>query len=144
MNYYLKFIINDINFAVPIGEIKEVARPRSIMRLAKKSKNLIGSFELRREKLPLYDLPRFLDLHSCDPFEVIISVVQKKLIGFKVDEVYGIVIAQELTPFPELAYSKNYFLGVIKEGNSFIQVLSFKKIVSGRRWRSVTQYSKHK
>jgi chemotaxis signal transduction protein len=141
MNYYLKFIINNINFAAPINEVKEVARPRSIMRPATKGKNLVGLFELRREKLPLYDLPRFLDLQSQDPFEVIISVVQRKLIGFKVDEVYGIVTSQELTPFPELAYSKKYFEGVIKEGNSFIQVLSFKKIVSGPRLRSIVKYS---
>lgn len=141
MKYYLKFIINDINFAAPIGEVKEVARPKSIMRPDKKSKNLVGLFELRREKLPLYDLPRFLDLQSHDPFEVIVSPVQRKLIGFKVDEVYGIVTSQELTPFPELAYTKKYFEGVIKEGDSFIQVLSLKKIVSGPRWRSVAKYS---
>jgi len=141
VKYYLKFLINNITFAAAIDEVKEVARPRSIMRPAKKGKNLVGLFELRREKLPLYDLPGFLDLQAHDQFEVIISPVQKRLVGFKVDEVYGIVTSQELTPFPELAYPKKYFLGVIKEGNGFIQVLSLKKIVSGPRWRSVTKYA---
>lgn len=111
------------------------------MRPPKKSKNLVGLFELRRQQLPLYDLPLFLDLQSHDPFEVIISPVKKELIGFKVDEVYGIVMSGELIPFPRLVYAKNYFLGVIKEGNSLIQVLSLDKIISGRRWRSVMQYS---
>ena len=142
MNYYLKFLINNINFAAPIDEVKEVARPKSIMRTAKKSKHVVGLFELRQQKLPLYDLPHFLDLQSRDPFEVIISVIQEKLVGFKVDEVYGIVIARELTPFPKLAYAKEYLLGVIQEGSSFIQVVSLKKIVSGPRWRSVAKYAR--
>ncbi len=145
MNYYLKFAISDISFAAPIEEIKEIARPKSILKQEKKergAKNLIGFFHLRKEKLALYDLPNFLEIKQKNnsEFEVIISEIHNSRVGFKVDKVFGIITADDLVSFPEIARPRDYFKGVIKEGESVVQVLSFTKLMSGSRFKSLKKY----
>jgi len=142
MNYYLKFAISDINFAAPIEEIKEIARPKSILKQEKKdkgAKNLIGFFHLRKEKLLLYDLPSFLEIrrNKNNKFEVIVSEIHNSRVGFKVDKVFGIITADDLISVPELARPKDYFRGVIREGESVVQVLSLTKLMSGSRLKSL-------
>jgi len=145
MNYYLKFAISDINFAAPIEEIKEIARPKSILKQEKKdkgAKNLIGFFHLRKEKLLLYDLPSFLEIrrNKNNKFEVIVSEIHNSRVGFKVDKVFGIITADDLISVPELARPKDYFRGVIREGESVVQVLSLTKLMSGSRLKSLKKY----
>ena len=130
MNYYLKYAISNITFATPIEEVKEVARPKNISK-RKREKNLLGFIDLRKKKVPLYDLPKLLDIQAEEKFEAIISQIDKKYIGFKVNKVLGIITAEDLLPFPELVKPKSYFQGIIKDDDSFVQVLSFNKIVSG-------------
>ncbi len=137
MNHYVRFSISNILFAAPIDEIKEVARPKNIITKDTKRGNLIGFFELRKKKIPLFDLPKLLHITSSDRFEVIVCDVHKKRIGFKVDSVSGIIETEHCLQFPDLTQPKEYFTGIIKEGDTLVQVISFKRIVSGRRLRTL-------
>lgn len=140
MNYYLKFTVSSICFAAPIEEIKEIARPKTISQKSKITKNFIGFFELRKKRVPLYDLPKLLKIEPSDKFEVIISEINQKHLGFKVDKVLGIITTKDLTPFPDLVEPEDYFKGVIKEGDNLVQVLSFTKLISGSRLRAIKKY----
>jgi chemotaxis signal transduction protein len=140
MNYYLKFTINDINFAAPIEEIIEIARPKIVLKQEKISKNIVGFFELRKKRLPIYDLPKFLELKTNDKFEVIVSEIKQKNIGFKVDKVFGIITAETITPFPDLISPKDYLPGLIKEEDDLVQVLLFRKVVTGSRLKAIKKY----
>lgn len=130
MNYYLKYAISNVHFATPIEEVKEVARPKRVSKRAAK-KHFLGFIDVRKKKVPLYDLPKLLDIEAEGKFEAIISEIDEKYIGFKVNKVFGIIAAINLYPFPELVKPKRYFQGIIKEDDTVIQVLSFKKIFSG-------------
>ncbi|UCG93375.1 MAG: chemotaxis protein CheW [candidate division WOR-3 bacterium] len=130
MNYYLKYTISNIHFATPIEEVKEVARPKRVSK-RKIGKHVVGIIDLRKKKVPLYDLPKLLDLEAEEKFEAIISEIDKKFFGFKVNKVLGIITAINMFPFPELVKPKRYFQGIIKEDDTVIQVLSLKKIVAG-------------
>jgi len=110
MNYYLEFLINNINFAVPIKEVKEIVRPKSVLQEKKIPKNLVGFFRL----IPLYDLPKILKLDTEDVFEVILSEIRETYIGFKVTKVLGIIKSETLLPFPELVKPMGCFEGLVQ------------------------------
>jgi chemotaxis signal transduction protein len=133
MEYYLKFAVGDIAFATPITEVTEIVRPREVRALEKSPKNVTGVFDLRGEKVPLYNLPEFLEIPAGGSFEVIVSRIEEILVGFKVFRVFGIVAAEELLPFPDIVKAKDFLLGVVPDQDTFLQVLSFAKLISGSR-----------
>ena len=137
MNYYLKFAIGDAEFAVPIDEVKEIARPKKVQKDEKTQRGIFGSFVFRKRKIILYDLPQFLRIEPKDTFEVIISEMNQKRIGFKVDKVHGVIAVEILAPIPALAKPKNYLRGVIVEDENLVQVLSLTKLLSGTRFASL-------
>jgi chemotaxis signal transduction protein len=133
MEYYLKYAVGEVDFATPIDEVGEIVRPREVIAVDKPAKNVLGTFDLRGEKIPLYNLPAFLDIAGTGPFEVIISRIGDVFIGFKVQRVFGIVAADELLPFPDIVKAKDFLLGVIPDQGTFLQVISFAKLISGPR-----------
>lgn len=141
MDYYLQYTIGNIKFATPIEELKEIVRPKEIRKAENLGKNLVGFFYLREKKVLLYDLSNFLAIEDkVNKFEVIIVEIAPGYIGFKVSKVLGIIAAKDLIPFPELVRSKDYFKGVIKDDGSFLQVLSFSKLLSGPRLGAIKKY----
>ncbi len=139
-NYYLKYSIGKVIFATPIEDVKEIARPKQITKKSSLPRNLIGYFRLRKQRVLLYDLVSFLKLNNDSRFEVIVTAIGGKLIGFRVNRVLGIVASSELRPFPELVKPKNFLKGVIKDGKTLIQVLSFEKFLSGSRLKTIKKY----
>jgi len=137
MIYLLKYTIGNVGLATPIEEIREIVRPKNINEAAKPAKYVLGFFDLRDEKVMLYDLPEFLGIKSSDGFEVIISNVEQRNIGFKVTKVFGIIGVEELLSFPDIVRAKDYFKGVVRDNSSFLQVLSFYKILSGSRFTAI-------
>lgn len=137
MNYFLRFVLDKIHFAVPIEEVREIARPKSIRKQNGISKNILGIFELRSEKVPLFNLPAFLDAPTKEKFEVIISEYNETPVGFIVDKVLGVVSTEELLDYPAICTIDNFFSGVIIHSDSLIQVLSLTKIMSPQRMKSL-------
>ncbi|MEO0142890.1 MAG: chemotaxis protein CheW [candidate division WOR-3 bacterium] len=137
MNYFLEYLIGGIKFVTQIEEIKEITRPKDIIKSADMPRNITGFFELRGEKLPLFDLPGFLGLESKDKFEVIVSEISQVNIGFKVNKVNGIVISESIIPFPEIVRAKDYLKGVIKRDNELLQIISLNKLISKARLNSL-------
>jgi chemotaxis signal transduction protein len=140
MKYYLKFEIDNVALATPIQEIKEVARPKTLLQQKSTSKHLAGFFKLRGRNVPLFDLPQLFNSVRNGSFEVIVLEIDKLLLGFKVDTVFGILTADTMTPVPALARPKKFLEGIIQEGESIVQVLSLKKLMSGPRLRSMKKY----
>jgi len=133
MEYYLKFAVGEIVFATPITEVTEIVRPRGVLILEKPQKHFLGIFELRGEKVPLFDLPEYLEINSPEAFEVIVSRVEDRPVGFKVARVFGIISAEDLLPFPDIVKAKDFLLGVVPDQDTFLQVVSFAKLISGPR-----------
>lgn len=131
MEYYLKFTVGEISFAAPIEEVTEIVRPRDVEAPVKPVKNLMGHFNLRGDRVPIFDLPVFLDILQAGPFEIIVSRIDRIPVGFKVNRVSGIVSVDSRLPFPEIVKAKDFMPGVIPDQDSFLQVLSFCKILSG-------------
>ncbi len=140
MNYYLKFAIGNVLFAVPIDEVKEIARPKSVEKNEKMLKDIFGSFVSRKRKIILYDLPQFLKIEPINKFEVIVSEMNERQLGFKVDKVFGVIAVEKLEPIPDLAKPKNYLRGVIREGEDLVQVLSLTRLLSGIRFTNLKKY----
>jgi chemotaxis signal transduction protein len=133
MEYYLKFAVGEITFASPITEVTEIVRPREVLAMEKPLKNFLGVFDLRGERVPLYNLPEFLEIASTGTFEVIVSRIEDRPVGFKVARVFGIIAAEDLLPFPDIVKAKDFLLGVVPDQDSFLQVVSFSKLISGPR-----------
>ncbi len=140
MNYFLKYTIGSIKFATPIEEIKEVTRPKEIVKSEELPKNIAGFFNLRGKKVLLYDLPHFLEIKSEDKFEVIIIEIGQNYIGFKVNNILGIISASELSQFPEIVKAKNYLIGVIKQDKELLQIISLTRLLSGSRYNAIKKY----
>ncbi len=133
MEYYLKFTVGDISFAAPIDEVTEIVRPRDVEIASKGAKNLMGHFNLRGDRVPIFDLPFFLEIGQTGSFEIIVSRIDRIAVGFKVNRVFGIVSVESQLPYPDIVKAKDFMPGVISDQDSFLQVLSFRKILSGTR-----------
>ena len=142
MKYLLKYTVGGIGLATPIDEVKEIVRPKAIEMQETGAKYVMGYFNLRDEKVYLYDLPAFLGISADSIFEVIIANIEDKIIGFKVTRVHGIINTEQLMPFPEIVRVKDYFRGVVRDDGSFLQVLSFKKLMTGPRLTSIRKLLK--
>lgn len=142
MEYYLKFTVADIGFAVPINEVREIVRPHNITPPEKPIKYLIGHFPLRGVQLPVFNLPLFLDIDMKESGEIIVAVIDEFLVGFKAQRVLGIVQVEHLLSFPEFIKPRDFLKGVIQDQDSFLQVLSFRKLIAASRspvFRSIRQ-----
>ncbi len=140
MSYFVKFTVGSMTLATPLQEVKEIARPTTVMKKERASRNLAGCFKLRGKSVPLFDLPRLFESSTTERFEVIVSEISTVLIGFKVDTVSGVLSAEVVKPVPALASTARFMQGVIQEGENIVQVLSLKKLVSGPRLRSIKRY----
>lgn len=133
MEYYLKFTVGNICFAAPIDEVTEIVRPRDVETANKGAKNLMGYFNLRGIRVPIFDLPVFLEIGQTGSFEIVVSMIDRVAVGFKVNRVFGIVSVESQLPFPDIVKAKDFMPGVIPDQDSFLQILSFRKILSGSR-----------
>ncbi|MEO0136589.1 MAG: chemotaxis protein CheW [candidate division WOR-3 bacterium] len=140
MNYYLGYQIGAIKFATEIHEIKEIIRPKTIIADGKFPKNIAGFCILRNKKIFIFDLPTFLAIKIARPYEVIVTEVDGLTIGFWAEKIYGILTATQLLPYPEIVGIRDYLLGIIKRDGELFQVLSFARILSGTRLRTIRKY----
>ena len=141
MRYYLSFMIEDVSFAVPIGEVQEIARPKSMLIRKKNAvKNMLGHFKLRGVRIPLFDLSSHFSLNSHDDHEVIIIKHQDVLIGVRVDEVLGIVATRDVIPYPDLIPKRTFLIGILPSEKPLLQVISLRKIFTKQRIKSIKGY----
>ena len=141
MHYYLIFKIKDISFAVPIEEVQEIARPKSMLIIKKSTvKNMLGHFKLRGARIPLFDLSSHLALDHDDNLEVIVVKHHDVMIGVRVDVVHGIVSASEIVPYPDLIPPRTFLIGIIPEEKALLQVISLMKIFTPQRVQKIKKY----
>ncbi|MBN2620361.1 chemotaxis protein CheW [candidate division WOR-3 bacterium] len=141
MQYYLSFVINDVSLAVPIEEVQEIARPKSILMKQKTgTRNLIGFFTLRGLRIPLYDLPGHLSLECSDKNEVIIIHYQETMIGMLVDKVLGIVNAHEIIAYPDCIPRQTFLVGIVPQTDSLLQVISLAKLFTRQRMARIQKF----
>jgi chemotaxis signal transduction protein len=141
MQYYLSFLINDVSLAVSIEEVREIARPKSMLIKQKTStKNLIGSFTLRGVRIPLYDLPGHLALKGSDKNEVIIIHYKEVMIGILVDRVLGIVAAHEIISYPDCIPRQPFLVGIVPRTDPLLQVISLAKLFSRQRITKIQKF----
>lgn len=140
MNYFLYYQIGSIKFATAIEEIKEIARAKDFIAQEKLPKNITGFFNLRGKRICIFDLPAFLEIEADKDFEIIVVAINQNNIGFKVEKIFGIVSAEQIIPYPNIVQTKDYLKGVIKQDKDILQILSFKRILSGQRLKAIQKY----
>lgn len=140
MAHFLKYEIGGVGFASPIEEVQEIVRPKAVQSDVAIGKNFAGFFELRDQRIPIYSLPAFLGIKSAARGEVITSRIGEHLIGFLVDKVHGIVESPGMIPLPDLVRPRDYLQSVVKDGETFLQVISFVKIMTVQRLAGVKKF----
>jgi chemotaxis signal transduction protein len=141
MHYYLSFMIKDVSFAVPIEEVQEIARPKTMLIKEKSNiKNMIGHFNLRGVRIPLFNLSAHLALDHDDNHEVIIISHKDIMIGVRVDVVRGIVAARDIIPYPDMIPKRTFLMGIIPDEKALLQVISLMKIFTGKRVQAIKTY----
>ncbi|MEO0185054.1 MAG: chemotaxis protein CheW [candidate division WOR-3 bacterium] len=140
MNYFLYYQIGKIKFATGIEEIKEIVRVRNLIKDTGLPKNIAGFIDLRGSRICIFDLPAFLEIQINSNFEIIITELNQKYVGFKVQKIFGIVNAEQVIPYPHIVKAKDYLKGVVKQDNEILQILSFHTILSGPRLKAIQKF----
>lgn len=141
MHYYLSFLIKDVALAVPIEEVQEIARPKSIYVKEKTGvRNFLGFFELRGVRIPLYDLPGHLALEHSEKVEVIVIRYKGMTIGILVDKVLGIVTTQEIVPYPDCIPQQTFLVGIVPRTDPLLQVISLAKLFTRPRITKIQNF----
>lgn len=128
MKYFLKFTINNKDFAVPIEEIVEIARPKTIQ--TQKDKNIVGTFSLRRETIYVVDLASILRIKGGKKNEIMIVNIEGDRVGFCVDRISGIIELEQVSPVPDLIKSHRSLTGMLTMKETIIPVISLARTLN--------------
>ncbi len=121
------FKIENILFGVKVDEIVEVVRPGEIIPEKKPKNFILGTFSLRNQKIPVFDLPSYLGLKKTNAKNnIIVSKIKDLILGFLVDEFRG--VANE--PEKKMVLDKDIFkikspVPVCHIDGQLIQIISF-------------------
>ncbi len=129
------FKIGNIPFGVYINEVVEVIRPKEVCNIKKAKKYILGSFISREKRIILFDLPNYFGLkRNSQKINVIVSNIKDLLVGFLVDNFYGVSSAPaETVTLPEDIFKlkKSIKVGYIQ--GQLVQIISFKNIITQTR-----------
>ena len=126
-------------FCLRITEINEIRRWSPITVLPHAPADVLGVMNLRGAVIPIYDLAACFNLGQTEQggrSVVIISSVNKKLVGLLVDSVSEIISigANEIQPTPDIASenAKDAILGIISIEESMVRVVNLNSVIAER------------
>lgn len=139
---YLIFSISGENYALQLGELKEVIKPKPITEIPSAPSNIIGIISLRGVIVPIVDIKKILGIadgiedKSPDSRFVLVEVGGKQF-GFCVDSIKDVMRIPksklEIPPITMGDINREYISYFVHQENEFIAVLNIEKIVGEER-----------
>ncbi len=136
---YLVFSISGENYALPLEELKEVIKPKSITEIPSAPPHVLGIISLRGVIVPIIDIKKILGISdgtenkSPDARFVLVEIGGKQF-GFCVDSIKDVmrIFKSKLeVPPPTMGnINRDYISYFVHIDNEFIAVLNLEKIVS--------------
>lgn len=131
---FIVFTLDNLDFGVDILDSKEIIDNIELTEVPDSPFYVEGLIDLRGEVVPVVNLKKRLNMETSDQSEgkIIITSIEGKLIGVKVDKVKEIIRidkASIITP-PELTESNKYIKGVGKSDDDLIIILDLTNIFS--------------
>jgi len=123
-------------FALDIRHIREITRMEEITRVPRMPKFIEGVMDLRGQIIPVVDLRKRLDADATNRKQtrIIITSVQRNLIGLIVDEVTDVweVAAHEIDDPPTVGstYRPDFLDGILKRDDQIVFLLRFDALLS--------------
>ncbi len=132
MRNFVRFSINDVDMAIPIGKVKEVVELSGITPLPNSPDYVEGMFNLRNSVIVIISLCKRLGL-SCDEDSNRVIVLEDFPVGVKVSNLKGIFKTEEenIQPAEGVSEPEEEFLeGIIKtDEGGIVFILSPERIV---------------
>lgn len=133
-------------FAIPIGEVREIIRGGPITEVPGAPYFIRGMINVRGEIAVILDLKKRFGLPESEtggPNHVVITAQGKNLFAFIVDEVTEILRLSEteIKPTPELAtkIDENYVSGFVMRAGRLIVLLDLVKVLSEQALTALAQ-----
>jgi len=130
----LSFQLGSEEYAIPVGRIREVLKPREITPVPRTPEHILGVCSLRGAVLPIVDLGRRLGLPRAlqdERSRIIVTVLDAdERIGLSVDRVKGVVRFpfSAIRPVPETVEQGAEFLsGIVRKEERLIILLDVDK-----------------
>lgn len=142
VNQFLTFVLGHEEFALEIGNVREVMDFTPITRVPKLPGYLRGVINLRGSVVSIVDLHLKLGMKPCNPEDepsiVIVETgpaTDRLQMGILVDQVQEVIHlkADQIAPPPKMGMRLNpdYIKGVTRRNDHVIIILSIEKILSG-------------
>jgi purine-binding chemotaxis protein CheW len=130
------FIVGQVEYAVPISEVREIANPLEIVSLPRAPAGISGVADYRGEVVPVIDLRARFDLSSAMATrrtKWILVEVSGQPAALVVDAVTDVFGGPEMRPAPALGEAQRGIAGVTKHAGTLVFVLevrAFRDVVS--------------
>lgn len=131
------FRLADEEFAVPIGEVREIVRSAPVTPVPGAPAFIKGMINVRGDIAVVVDLKARFSLPAGQPAEprhIVIAAHGKNIFAFEVDEVTEVlrIAADEVKPSPETAtrVEERYVTGFVLRGDRLIVLIDLMKALS--------------
>ena len=121
-------------YAANVSQIKEIQEYAQVTPIPNSNPNLRGILNVRGQIIPIIDLRKILSLEDVfsDRTHILISDIDKSMVGFLVDKVEQVVkISEQDIDFtkPEFLKHISYIQCIAKINGELISILDLKKII---------------
>lgn len=134
---FVIFKLADEDFAIPIGEVREIIRAVPVTPVPGSPESIRGMINVRGEIAVVVDLKARFSLRertALQPKHIIITAQKKSLFAFMVDEVTEIlrIMGNEIKPTPPtvIKVEENYLTGVVIREGRLIALLDLEKVLA--------------
>ena len=135
-NMYLAFVIEDEQFAVEVGHIKEIIGVEPVTVLPKVEEYIKGIINLRGDIVPVIDVrTRFRkpEIEHTQQTCIVVVFYQDYILGLIVDRILGVYIIEEnmisLPPSAKLSYSNQYVKNIGRTDDGIKLLLDLEKLI---------------
>ena len=140
---YLVFILDEQQYAVPVGQVDRVVRAVEVTPIADSPEVIAGIINLGGIIVPVINLRRQLHLveRAIDiNDQFVIAKTRKLTVALVVDEVEGVIGAQELemTEAADVFPGLGFLQGVVKMAGKMLLIQDLEAIVSKDLHKSLT------
>lgn len=133
---YVVFGLEGQEYCVDIITVQEIILPIKVTKLPNMPSHVLGVFNLRGNVIPLLDLKTRFGMKKSEQTEdtrIIVMKVDQKSFGILVDEIHEVVKIKdesiEISNDISTEISKEYVLGVAKEGDRLIIMLKLTAVI---------------
>jgi purine-binding chemotaxis protein CheW len=135
-NMYLAFVIEEEQFAVDVGHIKEIIGVVPITKVPKTEEYIKGIINLRGDIVPVIDVRvrfRKPEIPYTDMTCIVVVLFQDYILGLIVDSILGVYIIEEnmiaSPPSAKLSYSNQFVKNIGRSDDGIKLLLDLEKLI---------------